>query len=95
MKVIAIHTDKITDKDKNLFKFLDKYIPVLKEKSIVAITSKVIAILEGNIKAKDKIDTTSIGVGLAPLSMVPSPWHSSLYLVLKPLHFPSAQQNAS
>lgn len=56
MQVIAIHTDKITDHNKNLFEFLDKYIPVLKEKSIIAITSKVIAILEGNIIAKGKIN---------------------------------------
>lgn len=56
MKVFAVHTDKITAKDKNLFEFLDKYIPILKEKSIVTITSKVIAILEGNIIPKDKIN---------------------------------------
>lgn len=55
MKVYPIKTDKITKKGK-LFQILDKYLPKIKEKSIVAITSKIISICEGNIVATEKIE---------------------------------------
>ncbi|MDP3726705.1 MAG: coenzyme F420-0:L-glutamate ligase [bacterium] len=53
MKVTSIKTHKITKKDKNIFKILDKYLPKLKEKSVVAVTSKIIAICEGRVVRKD------------------------------------------
>lgn len=53
MQVTSIKTHKITKKDKDIFKILDKYIPKLQEKSVVAVTSKIIAICEGRIVHKD------------------------------------------
>lgn len=47
MKVVAIKTHKITAQDKDLLKILDKYLSKLKEKSILAITSKIVSITEG------------------------------------------------
>lgn len=49
MKVTPIKTHKITKKDKDIFKILDAYIKDLKEKSVVAVTSKIAAITEGRI----------------------------------------------
>lgn len=49
MKVTGIKTPKVLPTDRDLLKFLDKNIPRLKERSIVAITSKVAAILEGAV----------------------------------------------
>ncbi|RJQ28093.1 putative folate metabolism gamma-glutamate ligase [Candidatus Parcubacteria bacterium] len=48
MKITPIKTHKIT-KDDNLFTILDKYIKNLKEKTVVAVTSKIISICEGRI----------------------------------------------
>lgn len=56
MKVTAYKTHKITEKDKNLFKILDRYLPKVKEKSVVVVTSKIIAICEGSILKIGDID---------------------------------------
>lgn len=49
MKIASIKTHKITKKDKDIFKILDNYIKDLKENSVVAVTSKVVAICEGRV----------------------------------------------
>jgi len=58
--VTAFKTKKITPRDTNIFKILDRYLPRLKDKSVVAVTSKIVAIVEGNVVKisegdKDKI----------------------------------------
>lgn len=52
MKVTSLKTHKITKKDKDIFKILDSYIKDLKKKSVVAVTSKIIAVCEGRIVHK-------------------------------------------
>lgn len=48
MIVNGVKTHKITSKDTDVFKILDKYLPKkLKEKSVVAVTSKIVSICEG------------------------------------------------
>ena len=49
MKITSIKTKPITFSDKNLTEILDKYIDTVPEKSIVVITSKIVAICEGRI----------------------------------------------
>lgn len=56
MKVISIKTHKITKEDKSLTKILDRYIDVFSEKSILAITSKIVAICEGRMVKSEGID---------------------------------------
>jgi dihydrofolate synthase / folylpolyglutamate synthase len=56
MKVIPIRTHKITAKDQNLIKILDKYLVSLEERSILAITSKIVAITEGRLVQMSKVD---------------------------------------
>lgn len=51
MKVTPIKTHKITPED-DLFAILDKYIPSLSEKSVVAVASKIVAITEGRVVKK-------------------------------------------
>lgn len=53
MKVTALKTHKITDKDKSIFAILDKYLPELSEGSILAVTSKVVSICEGRVVPVD------------------------------------------
>jgi len=49
MKVTPIRTHKITHKDQDILQILDRYIKSLKDKSIVAVTSKIISICEGRM----------------------------------------------
>jgi len=56
MQIMPIKTHKITKKDKSIFEILDKYLPNLEEKSVVAVTSKIISITEGRIIPIKKAD---------------------------------------
>ena len=49
MQVNAIRTDPITVEDHDLFAILDRFLPPLAERSIVAVTSKIAAICEGRV----------------------------------------------
>jgi len=49
MKVTAIKTNKITQKDKDILNILDTYLTKIEENSVIAVTSKIIAICEGRI----------------------------------------------
>ncbi len=49
MVVQSFKTHKITAKDTDIFPILDMYLPPLEENSIIAITSKIVAICEGNM----------------------------------------------
>lgn len=49
MKVTAIKTKKITPKDTDIFKILDRYLLRLKDRSVIAVTSKILGITEGNV----------------------------------------------
>ena len=49
MKIKAIKTHKITAKDADILSILGKYMPKPKEKSVVVVTSKIIAICEGRV----------------------------------------------
>ncbi|MBI2033435.1 MAG: coenzyme F420-0:L-glutamate ligase [Candidatus Levybacteria bacterium] len=60
MQVNSIKTHKITIKDRDIFEILDKYISLLHEKSVVAITSKIISICEGRVVALEKADREAL-----------------------------------
>jgi putative folate metabolism gamma-glutamate ligase len=60
MKVISIKTHKITIQDTNLLKILDQYIEKLEEKSILAITSKIVSICEGRVIKADQADKETL-----------------------------------
>ena len=55
MNIKPIKTHKIQPNE-NLFEILDKYLPKLEEKSVVAISSKIVGICEGRVVkiSKDK-----------------------------------------
>ena len=56
MKVTTIKTKKITPKDTDILKILDRYILSLKDKSVVAVTSKIVSICEGRVVKRGEID---------------------------------------
>ncbi len=56
MQVRAIKTHKITEKDDDLFKLLDRYITTFNDDSVLVITSKIVSICEGSIIPQDSAD---------------------------------------
>ena len=56
MKVTPVKTHKITIVDKDILAILDKYVAELPEKSILAISSKIIAICGGRVAKTGEID---------------------------------------
>ena len=56
MKVSAVHTHKITAQDRDLPALLDTYLPPLAEQSVVAITSKIVAITQGRLVKAEGAD---------------------------------------
>lgn len=67
MKVTSYKTKKVVTGD-NLYKILDKYLPKLKEKTVVAVTSKIIAICQGDVVKNDgKTDKQKLVVQEADL----------------------------
>ncbi|MBI3981131.1 coenzyme F420-0:L-glutamate ligase [Candidatus Microgenomates bacterium] len=74
MKVTPIKTHKVTVNDKNIITIIDRYITRLKENSIVAISSKIIAITQGRLvknttkENKNKLIEQEADFFLAPTS---------------------------
>ena len=56
MKIFPIKTHKIRPGEQNLFEILDRYLKILKERSIVVITSKIISICQGRVVKTEKAD---------------------------------------
>lgn len=56
MKVTTIKTDKIVPGSFSLDKFLDKFVPSLSDNSVLAISSKVVAICEGRVVKAEDVD---------------------------------------
>jgi dihydrofolate synthase / folylpolyglutamate synthase len=52
MKIRSIKTSKILPFEQDIFSVLDKYLIEIPERSILAITSKIVAICEGNVVKK-------------------------------------------
>lgn len=48
MNITSFKTHKIQPNE-NIFEILDKYLPTLEEKSVIAISSKIVGICEGNV----------------------------------------------
>lgn len=56
MIISSVKTHKITTEDKDIFAILDKYLPQIKEKSVVAITSKIISFTQGRFVRTNSIE---------------------------------------
>ncbi|MDP4007131.1 MAG: coenzyme F420-0:L-glutamate ligase [bacterium] len=56
MKVTSVKTKKITQKDTDIVKILDTYLPCLKDRSVVSVTSKIVAISEGRMILEKETD---------------------------------------
>src|SRR5688572_24149732 len=49
MRLTPLRTHRITPADTDLFAILDRHVPRLAERSVLAITSKIVALVEGRV----------------------------------------------
>ena len=59
MKIVPLKTHTITSEDTDIFNILDKYVQKISEKSVLAITSKIVSICEGRIVPIEKASNVS------------------------------------
>ncbi len=83
MKITAVATHKITIKDKNIFQILDRYIKLLKENSILVVTSKIVAICEGRVVKVGSIDKQKLIGQEADYYLLPSLSKYNMTLTIK------------
>lgn len=79
MKVFALKTEKITVRKQTFFEILDKYLPSPKDGSILAVTSKIIAICEGSVVKAGTVDKKELAQNESELYI---PLEKSKYDVL-------------
>lgn len=60
MKVHAIKTHKITPRDSDLFALLDTYLTTFTDNTILAITSKIVALCQGSVVKVDEGDRQAL-----------------------------------
>src|SRR3989344_5382212 len=60
MIVTPIKTEKITSDHKDLFEILDKSLPEMKENSVLAVTSKIVAICEGRVTKMEDVNKDAL-----------------------------------
>ncbi len=56
MKVNPLHTRPITAEDHDLLALLDRYLPALEEASVLAVTSKIVAVTQGRLVKIGDVD---------------------------------------
>jgi putative folate metabolism gamma-glutamate ligase len=80
MQIRAIKTHKITTTDRDLFAILDAYISDLNEGSILAITSKIVAICQGRVVPIGSVDKRTLIMQEADYFLPPdrSKYHMTL-----------------
>lgn len=83
MKVVSIKTEKVVPSGISLFDLLDKYVENLEEGSILAVTSKVIAICEGRVVAVEGANKDEIIKEEADLFLPKDSNKYNLYLTIK------------
>ena len=71
MKLTSIQTEAIRANDMGLIQLIDKYVPVLEEESIVAISSKVVALCEGRVEKVGTVDVQELAKREAQYYMSP------------------------
>jgi dihydrofolate synthase / folylpolyglutamate synthase len=80
MQIQAIRTHKITTTDQNLFAILETYLAGLDEGSIVAITSKIVAICQGRVVPIGSVDKHTLIAREADYFLPPD--HSKYHMTL-------------
>ncbi|NCO33093.1 MAG: hypothetical protein AUJ92_15430 [Armatimonadetes bacterium CG2_30_59_28] len=60
MQITPINTHKITPQDSSLARLLDQYVTAIPERSILAVTSKIVSLCEGRVVKNDGVDENDL-----------------------------------
>ncbi|MET0413956.1 MAG: coenzyme F420-0:L-glutamate ligase, partial [Polyangiaceae bacterium] len=79
MRVQPIKTHPISPSERDLLAIVDRYVTELPERSVLAITSKIVAICEGRVRAMADVDKRTLIAEEAERYLAPDPrWGVSL-----------------
>lgn len=73
MRVQPIKTHPISPSERDLLAIIDRYVSDLPERSVLAITSKIVAICEGRVRAMADVDKRTLIVEEAERYLEPDP----------------------
>lgn len=73
MRARAVKTHTIAPTERDLFGILDRYVPALPERSVLAITSKIIALCEGRVRPVAGTDKQALIAEEAEQYLPPDP----------------------
>ncbi len=83
MVIKVYKTHKITAKDTDILTILDTYLPKLEENSIVVITSKIVALCEGNFISTEKASKDNLVKQEADLYLPKEENNYGVYITIK------------
>lgn len=89
MKIESIRTTLIIKED-NLFKILESHLKIIPEKSILAVTSKIISLGEGRIESPGKIDKPALIKKEADFYLTPNEGKKHFLTIKNNILIPSA-----
>lgn len=81
MHITAIKTHKIVKSDTSIFAVLDKYVSSFAEKSVLAVTSKIVAICEGSIVPITDVQKEELVRKEADYFLPPSGWYNISFAI--------------
>lgn len=90
MKISTIKTHKITKADTSIFTVLDTYLSSFAEKSVLAVTSKIVAICEGSIVPVGDIEKNDLVQKEADFFLPPSGSYHISFAIKNNILAPSA-----
>lgn len=83
MHIIPIHTDPILPKTQSLIDVVDQYVTTLSERSVVAITSKIVSLCEGAIVPREQTTKTDLAMQEADLHIDPAHNQYGIVITIK------------
>lgn len=83
MNIKTIKTEKVTKDSIGMFEFLDKYVDSMEENSILAVTSKVVALCEGNAIPVDETTKDELVAQEADLYLPKEENRYGVYITVK------------
>lgn len=83
MIIRPIKTDKITTRDNDLFKILDRHLHSFKEDSVLVITSKIVSICEGSTLPTEGVDKRKLMAERSELFLNPSSGKGRIFSMIK------------
>lgn len=83
MKVTAIKTNRITANRHTIYDILDRFVVNIPEKSVLAITSKIVSLCEGNVVPIGTIDKDELAKKEADLFLPPTSSKYNYMLTIK------------